>query len=123
MAGAGLAIPLAGFAGSRLVHAQETPTPPGETVGSGGVQSGTGESTPVPQPPTPFVPANPMLAPIQAGPKQFTITAKETTVYVASDVAYAGWSFDGTIPAAPLRAMVGDEVTVTVRNEAQMGHS
>jgi len=56
-------------------------------------------------------------------PKQITLTAKETTVFAAKDVAYAGWSFDGAIPGAPIRLKVGDEVTVTVRNHAAMSHS
>ncbi len=124
MAGAGLAIPLVGFAATQIAHAQDaTSTPPGAGVGSGGVQPGTGASTPAPQTPTPFVRADPILASIQAGPKQITITAKETTVYIAKDVAYAGWSFDGSIPGKPIRVAVGDEVTLTVRNEAKMGHS
>jgi len=124
IAGAGLALPLAGFAATRGVHAQDvTPTPPGETVGSGGVQNGTGESTPVPQTPTEFTTFNPVLPAVQAGPKQITIIAKETTAFIAPDVAYAGWSFDGTVPGTPIRLMVGDEVTLTVRNEAAMGHS
>ena len=38
-------------------------------------------------------------------------------------MTYAGWSFDGTIPSKPIRLRVGDEVTVTVRNEAAMRHS
>jgi nitrite reductase (NO-forming) len=66
---------------------------------------------------------NPVLAAVQPGPKQVTLTAKETTVYVAKDVAYTGWSFEGTIPGTPVRLVVGDQVTVTVRNEAQMSHS
>lgn len=123
IAGAGIALPLAGFASTRIVNAEDNPTPTGQGVGSGGVQPGTGQSTPVPQTPTPFTSMNPALAPVQAGPKQFTVTAKETTVFIAKDVAYAGWSFDGTIPGSPLRVMAGDEVTLTVRNEAAMGHS
>jgi nitrite reductase (NO-forming) len=126
-AGVGLAIPVAGFfstAGAAAQDATSTSTPlPASGVGSGGQQQGTGPSTPIPQPPAPFVPMNPFLPVVANGPKQFTLTAKETTVYVAKDVAYAGWSFDGTIPGAPVRLRVGDEVTVTVRNEAAMGHS
>jgi nitrite reductase (NO-forming) len=123
-AGVGLAIPVGGFFAARAALAQDvTPTPPGEGVGSGGPQSGTGDATPASQPPATFVPMDPVLAPVQPGPKTLIITAKDSTVYVAEDVAYAGWSFDGTIPGRPHRVVVGDEVTVTVRNEAAMAHS
>ncbi len=121
MAGVGLALPLVGFAGNQIAQAQDTT--PTVSVGSGGVQTGTGDSTPVPQTPAPFVPADPVLPAIQAGPKSIVLTAKETTVFIAPDVAYAGWSFDGTVPGKPIHVMVGDEVTMTVRNEAKMGHS
>lgn len=66
---------------------------------------------------------DPVLVAVQPGPKKITLTAKETTVFVAQGVTYAGWSFEGTIPSTPMRMMVGDEITVNVRNEAQMAHS
>lgn len=123
-AGAGLAIPVGGFFGRKIANAQDvTPTAPGEGVGSGGPQEGTGGSTPVPAQPGTFTPMDPMLPAVQAGPKQIDITAKDATVYVAKDVTYAGWTFNGTIPGGPIRLVVGDEVTVTVRNEAAMAHS
>lgn len=124
VAGLGLAIPVGGFFVEQTAQAQEpTPTPPGETVGSGGQQPGTGGGTPIPQPPAAFTPMNPVLPAVQPGPKQVTLTTQETTVFVAQDVAYAGWSFDGTIPGPPVRLAVGDAVTVTVRNRAAMQHS
>ena len=49
--------------------------------------------------------------------------AQDTTVYVAKDVAYAGWSFGGTIPSRPIRVVEGDTVKVTVTNKATMAHS
>src|SRR5215218_7966924 len=123
-AGLGLAIPVGGFVAAQAVRAQDpTPTPPGAPIGSGGEQPGTGAGTPIPQPPTTFTPRDPVLPAVQPGPKQVTLTAQDTTVFVAQDVAYAGWSFDGTIPAPPLRLVVGDDVTVTVRNRAAMAHS
>lgn len=123
-AGLGLALPLAGFAVRSGVDAEEaTPTPTGPGVGSGGVQEGTGAATPAPQPPAPFVRFDPVLPSIQAGPKQVAFVAKDTTVFIAPEIAYAGWSLNGTIPGTPIRLMAGDEVTVTVRNEAAMGHS
>jgi nitrite reductase (NO-forming) len=123
-AGLGLALPVGGFFSAQAAHAQEpTPTPPGAPVGSGGTQPGTGAATPIPQPPAAFSPMDPVLPPVTPGPKQVTLTAEETTVYVAENVAYAGWSFNGTIPGPPVRVRVGDQVTVTVRNRAAMSHS
>jgi nitrite reductase (NO-forming) len=124
LGGAGLALPIAGFFANHAAHAQDqTPTPPGAPIGSGGEQPGTGAGTPIPQPPAAFTPIDPVLAPVQPGPKQVTLTAQETTVYVAQGVAYAGWSFNGTIPGPAQRLVVGDDVTVTVRNQAAMQHS
>jgi len=121
---AGLALPVAGLFGNQITHAQDTtPTAPGEGVGSGGPQEGTGEATPITSEPAPFVPMDPFLPVVQAGPKQVTLTAKDATVYIASEVTYAGWTFNGTIPGSAVRVVAGDEVTVTVRNEGMMAHS
>jgi nitrite reductase (NO-forming) len=122
-AGIGLAIPVATMLTESANAQNAVNTPPGSTIGSGGQQPGTGPSTPIPQTPTAFTPIDPFIQPATAGPKQLTITAKETTVFISKDVAYAGWSFDGTIPGPVHRVKVGDEVTVTVRNEAAMAHS
>jgi nitrite reductase (NO-forming) len=126
-AGLGLAIPVGGFFGARTVNAQQTPaaqeTPQPTGVGSGGVQSGTGSELPAPGTPTTFTPMDPVLKPAEAGPKHFTIVAEDATVFVANKVAYAGWTFNGTIPSPPLRARVGDTVTLTVRNNGMMDHS
>ena len=121
IAAAGLALPLLI---PQIARAQDpTPTPPGAGVGSGGEQPGTGAGTPVPQPPTSFTPMDPVLAAVTPGPKEVELVAQETTVYVAKDVAYAGWSFGGTIPSRPIRVVEGDTVKVTVKNQATMAHS
>src|SRR5438874_2085390 len=94
IAAAGMALPLLI---PQIARAQEpTPTPPGAGIGSGGEQPGTGSGTPVPQSPTSFTPMDPVLGAVTTGPKQVELVAQETTVYVAKDVAYAGWSFGGT---------------------------
>lgn len=110
-AGAGLALPLLGG-----------------TSGNAVAQMGAGhdehdDSTPVPSAPVPFTVYDPVLPPVEPGPKEFTVVAIDTTLYVAEDVAYAGWSFDGTIPGRPLRVVEGDTVTMTVRNEGAINHS
>jgi nitrite reductase (NO-forming) len=121
VAAAGLALPLLI---PEIARAQDpTPTPPGAGIGSGGAQPGTGSGTPVPQPPTSFTPMDPVLAPVTPGPKTVELEARETTVFVAKDVAYAGWSFNGTIPGPVVRVVEGDTVTVRVSNAAVMAHS
>jgi nitrite reductase (NO-forming) len=122
-AGVGLTVPIAGLFGHRVTQAQEQTPPPGEGVGSGGPQEGTGDATPIPSEPTTFTPMDAILPAVQAGPKQVTLTAKDATVFIAKDVTYAGWTFNGTIPSNPVRVVAGDEVTVTVRNEGMMAHS
>lgn len=128
----GLAIPVGSLlathvspaAGQTMSDAMtQQPTPPGGSVGSGGQQPGTGSGTPIPRTPSPFQPMDPFLPKVTAGAKAITLTAKEATVYIAKDVAYAGWSFEGAIPSRPLRVVEGDRVTFTVRNDAEMAHS
>ena len=84
-AGVGLAIPVAGLFSLSDADAQDATStaPTGSSVGSGGEQVGTGQSTPIPQTPTTFVPMDPFLPVVANGPKQVVLTAKETTVYVA----------------------------------------
>ena len=130
-AGLGLALPtLAGLAAATA--AQEATPPPadgshghGGYVGSDASTSGsTGAATPAPAPPNqPFSVYDPVLPPVQAGPKQLTVVCRDATLTVAKDVLYAGWTFDGTIPGRPLRVVEGDTVTMTVRNEAALTHS
>ena len=57
------------------------------------------------------------------GRRRWNWSAQDTTVYVAKDVAYAGWTFGGTIPGRPIRVVEGDAVKVTVKNQAEMAHS
>jgi nitrite reductase (NO-forming) len=119
-----------GLAGPALVGlgvralAQDTATPSDGAYGTGhDMQHGTGDATPVPGTPSAFTPYDPVLTPIEPGPKAFTIVAKDETVFVSKDVAYAGWTFNGTIPGPVLRAFEGDEVTITVQNEGAITHS
>ena len=66
-------------------------------------------------PPQPFARYDPVLAPVEPGPKAFDVVAKDVVRYVADDVACAGWSFDGTIPGRAFRVVEGDEIVVTFR--------
>ena len=128
----GLAVGGVGITGRR-VDAQEhdhgSGTPEATTsnttyVGSDASTSdSTGAATPDPASVTPFTVYDPVLQPVQPGPKEFTIVSKDATLNVAKDVIYAGWTFDGTVPGRPLRVVEGDTVTLTVRNESQWAHS
>ena len=102
---------------------EPVPSNEGNYVGSDAGTAGTGDATPIPGQPKPFEPYNPFLDPVEPGDKQVTVVARDETVYIAKDMPYAGWTFDGTIPGPPIRAVVGDTINVTVRNEAAMTHS
>ncbi|HEY7030540.1 MAG TPA: hypothetical protein VH482_04385, partial [Thermomicrobiales bacterium] len=104
-AGVGLALPAMGALASRAVDAQDQPA--------------------APAPVQPFTLRNPALAPVQAGQKDITITAKDATLYVAKDVPFAAWTFDGTIPGTTLRVVEGDTInfTLAVDPAARIGHS
>jgi nitrite reductase (NO-forming) len=78
-----------------------------------------------PAPIQPFTVYDPYLAPVQAGTKDITVTAKDATLYVAKDVAMSAWTFDGTIPGSMLRVVEGDTVnfTLAIDPAARIGHS
>lgn len=121
----GLTVPTV-LGGGLATLAQETNdegTPEGAYTGGHGSDHGTGDSTPVPSAPTEHVWYDPFLPTVEPGPKEFTISAVDATVFVAKDTPYAGWTWDGTIPGPMLRAVQGDEVTVTIRNDGAITHS
>jgi nitrite reductase (NO-forming) len=107
-AGVGLALPALGALASRGVVAQDQPAQPA-----------------APAAVKPFALRDPFLAPVQAGQKDITITAKDATLYVAKDVAFAAWTFDGTIPGTTHRVVAGDTInfTLAVDPAARIGHS
>ena len=125
-AGLGLAVPALGLLG-REAQAQEGGTPPaghdmGEEVPEGYVGSdpespGTGDESPVQMTPQPYVLYDPVLPRVEAGPKEITITAKDAALYVAKDVPYAAWTFDGTVPGRALRVVEGDEIKGVVKTQ------
>jgi nitrite reductase (NO-forming) len=130
--GLGLGVPVATRYGVGKAFAQEA-TPPADGhgamtddtyVGSDASTEGTGAETPAPATEVqPFTPYDPVLPAVEAGTKDVVITAKDATLYIAKDVAYAGWTFDGTIPGRIIRAVEGDTINLTVRNEGAMAHS
>lgn len=111
------AIPTA-LAGTAAFAQDSTPA-----SGDSHMGEGTGDSTPIPGTPTEWTPYDPSLPAIEPGPKAFTLVARDETVFVAKDTAYAGWTFNGTIPGPILQAFEGDEVTITVQNEGVITHS
>ncbi len=77
------------------------------------------------QPVEPFTVFDPVLPPVQAGPKDITVVAKDVVRYIAKDVAYSGWTFDGMIPGRMLRVVEGDTINFTFRVDpsASTAHS
>lgn len=104
-AGIGIALPALGALVSRGVVAQE--------------------QSAAPAPVQPFTVYDPYFAPVQAGPKDVTITAKDATLYVAKDVAMSAWTFDGSIPGKMVRVVEGDTInfTLAIDPAARTSHS
>lgn len=124
----GLAIPALAAAAYPVVaqHEHEATPPAGDGyVGSdASTRDDTGVATPDPAAPlVAHTIYDPILAPVEPGPKHLTVVAKDATIFVAKDLPYAGWTFDGTIPGRALRVVEGDTVTMTVRNEGAIMHS
>lgn len=120
MAALGLAVPAAVGTGGIDVRAQDhegTPVPGGIPHG------GTGDATPIPGEITPFQRFDPVLAPVEPGPKEIIVEAIDRTLYVAKDTPYAAWTFDGSVPGRVLRAVEGDTINFTLKNSAHMAHS
>ena len=84
---------------------------------------GTGDATPIPGEITPFTLYDPVLPQVEAGPKEVIVECLDRTLYVAKDVPYAAWTFDGTVPGRALRAVEGDTINFTLRNSAAIHHS
>ncbi len=128
----GLALPTFGGLVATGARAQET-TPEAEEhqmgedgyVGSDPQAPSTGAESPVPLEPLPFKLYDPFLAPIEAGPKDVTLTAMDASLLIARDVPYAAWTFDGTVPGPVVHAVEGDEINFTFKIDpaASTSHS
>jgi nitrite reductase (NO-forming) len=132
-AGLGLAFPVIGALGLEAAKAQdeehghdvELGTPEAGYVGSDPTAGSTGDDAPEVTEIQPFEVYDPFIEPVEAGPKEIRVVAEDATLYIAKDVAYAGWTFDGTIPGRVLRVREGDEVSFTfaVAESASTAHS
>jgi nitrite reductase (NO-forming) len=127
-AAAGLAFPMLAVGSSRIARAQDgTPASDDGYVGSdASTESHTGDVSPVPEGEiAPFSPYDPVLPPVEAGEKTIEMVGIDANVYVAKDVVYAGWTFDGMIPGPKLRVVEGDTVnfTFSIDPNAITGHS
>ena len=118
----GLAAPMLGGVVS-TARAQES-TPPAEEghdmgqdgyVGSDPQSPSTGAETPAPVEIVPFSRYDPVLPPVEAGPKEIEFVGQDASVYIAKEVPYAAWTFDGTVPGRALRVVQGDEINFTFR--------
>lgn len=123
-AGLGLGIGAAGAFGNAFAQ-DNTPVPVGgKDIGSDASTQTTGDATPSTDvDETPFERYDPVLQPVEAGDKEVTIIAQDRIVEIKTGMKYAAWTFDGTVPRKPIRAVQGDTVHVTVKNEAHMTHS
>lgn len=118
-AGLGLMLPAAG-AGLRVTNAQDDATPTaddGSYVGShGDMEGSTGDATPAPLNVIPFQRFDPVLQSVEPGDKNVEITVIDNIVQeIAPDVQFAGWTFGGTIPSKPIRAVQGDTINVNFK--------
>jgi nitrite reductase (NO-forming) len=127
-AGLGLGLGAASAFGNLSAQDHDMATPPagtgGGVIGSDASTESTGGATPgtgVEE--TPFERYNPFLEPVEPGDKAFEVVAQDRIVEIAKDTRYAAWTFGGTVPGPALRAVQGDKVKITVRNEAEMTHS
>ena len=107
-AGIGLAIPAFGILGNEAASAASG----GPSVAQGGSHQA-------------FIPYDPILPVVQAGPKEVKIVAIDATVPIAADVTYVAWTYDGTIPGKTIRVVEGDEInfTLEIDKNARIGHS
>lgn len=105
-------------------HAQSTPVAGGGVISSDTTTESTGGATPdtgVEE--TPFERYHPYLQPVEPGDKEVEILVQDRIVEIKKDTKYAAWTFNGTVPGPPIRAVQGDKVKVRVVNEAAMTHS
>src|SRR5215217_4788362 len=119
-AGLGLAMPVLGGLGlqAQTAHAQDEHnmegTPESGYVGSDPQSPSTGDESPVPTEVRPHTVYDPVLGPVEAGSKEIAIVAKDASLYIAKDVPYAAWTFDGMVPGRALRVVEGDEIAFTL---------
>src|SRR6476619_6369132 len=108
-AGLRLALPVLGGLGlqAQTAEAQDQHdmegTPESGYVGSDPQSPSTGDERPVPTEVQPFTRYDPVLPRVEAGSKEITIVAQDASLYIAKDVPYAAWTFDGTVPGRALR--------------------
>ncbi len=126
--GAGIALP---FGLPALARAQDRPeghemgTPEGGYVGSDPSAPTTGEEAPTPADLEPFERYDPFLHPIDRGPKDVDIVAVDKSVHISSEIAYAAWTFNGTVPGPMVHANVDDDVNFrfSIDPDASTAHS
>ena len=116
----GIAAPVVAGTSTLGARAQDNGGTPADGGHTGG---GTGDATPIPGEITPFALYDPVLPAVEAGPKEIIVECLDRTLYVAKDVPYAAWTFDGTVPGRTLRSVEGDMINFTLRNSAAIHHS
>ncbi len=122
-AGLGFALPVLSGIALQTADAQDEEehghelegTPESGYVGSDPQSPSTGDESPVPLEVRPFTRYDPVLQPVEAGPKEITVVAQDASLYIAKEVPYAAWTFDGTVPGRALRVVEGDEINFTLK--------
>jgi nitrite reductase (NO-forming) len=110
---------------SGTVQAADTMTmPDGTQMPASSMVASTEKSAPEAKPDYTAKPYDPRTEPVKAGPKTFDLVATEREVKVG-DKVYSQWTFNNTVPGPVLRAVVGDKITINIKNasDSKLPHS
>lgn len=66
---------------------------------------------------------DPYLAPVEPGDKEVLIDCVDKTIWINNNTQYEAWTFNGTVPGPPIRAVQGDKIKVTVTNSGSITHN
>ena len=122
-------VPVSGASGASGAASDASSAMPGMDRTSGGTSAGvaTGQASPVIDfhavPAAGWHAYDPTLRPAPGATEhRVTMTVRDTLVEVAPGVRQTLWTFNGTAPGPTLHGAVGDLFTITLVNDASMGH-
>ena len=84
-------------------------------VGSDPQSPSTGDESPVPTEVQPYTSYDPVLAPVEAGPKEITVVAKDASLSIAKDVPIRRMDLRWHGAGRALRVVEGDEINFTLQ--------
>lgn len=119
----GLYVAIAGAPSVKVVSAGSTGS--SSSMGSMGSMGSSSSSSNAAQVAVPkYQPYNAQPPAASSGSSvNITLTAEESLLSIAPNVAYHAWTFNGTIPGPILRVRQGQTVNFTLINKGTMGHS